>query len=138
MKHLFSLIFSSAIAVLILSSCAGNPADSIPLEEKLERQGYVIGQPIKRINNYQVNGWASVDLKHIIINFGPSRDFLVTLRSPCVGVLDAASLAFSTTIGYLSDKDKLLVRDDGGHLSNCFIDTIHELEKIKKTDPEQT
>ncbi len=134
MKHRFLNIFSVVIPVLILYACASNPADSVPLEEKLAKLGYTIGQPVKRINNFQINGWNSVDLKHVVFNFGASRNYLVTLRTSCNGVLNASLISFSTTIGLLTDKDKLLVRDSSRHLSQCYIKTIHELEKNKKTD----
>lgn len=137
MKHKFSNIFSVVIPVLMLGACAGNPADSVPLDEKLAKLGFAIGEPVKRINNFQINSWSSVDLKHVIFNFGASRNYLVTLRTSCDGVLSAGLISFSTTIGLLTDKDKLLVRNGSGHLSQCYISTIHELEKIKKTDMDQ-
>jgi hypothetical protein len=137
MKHGLSFFTSVVVPFLMVTACASNPGQSISLEENLAQRGFAIGQPVKRINNYQINGWNSVDLKHVIINFGASRDYLVTLRTSCDGVLSAELLSFSTTVGFLSDKDKLLVRNAGHHLSHCYIDTIHELEKIKKTDMDQ-
>jgi hypothetical protein len=137
MKHKFSNIFSVVIPVLMLGACAGNPADSVPLDEKLAKLGFTIGEPVKRVNNFQINSWSSVDLKHVIFNFGASRNYLVTLRTSCDGVLSARLISFSTTVGFLSDKDKLLVRDGSRYLSQCYISKIHELEKIKKTDKGQ-
>ena len=137
MKPGFSNIFSVVIPVLMLCACASNTADPVPLEEKLAQRGFAIGQPVKRINNFQINSWSSVDLKHVIFNFGASRYYLVTLRTSCDGVLSAGLISFSTTIGLLTDKDKLLVRDNTRHLAQCYISTIHELEKIKKTDRDQ-
>jgi len=53
------------------------------------------------------------------------------MRTSCDGLLNAGLLSFSTTVGFLTDKDRLLVRNSGRYVSHCFIKTIHELEKIK-------
>ena len=137
MKLRFFYFVGVVSLLLLVGACANNPADPVPLDEKLAQLGFVIGQPVKRINNYQINGWNSVDMKHVIMNFGASRNYLLTLRTSCDDVLGAELLFFSTTVGFLSDKDKLLVRDGGQHLSHCFIKTINELEKIKRTDKDQ-
>ena len=133
MTHRLLLFITCIISISLAGACTSNPPDPVPLEEKVAKLGYTIGQPVKRINNYQINSWNSVDLKHVIINFGASRNYLLTLRTSCDGVLSADLLSFSTTVGFLTDKDKLLVRNSGRHVSHCFIKTIHELEKIKKT-----
>jgi len=137
MKHGFTNFFAIVMPALMVDACASRPADPVPLEEILAQRGFAIGQPVKRINNYQINSWNSVDLKHVIMNFGASRNYLLTLRTSCDGVLSAATISFSTTVGFLSDRDKLLVRDSGQHVAHCYISTIHELEKIKRTDKPQ-
>jgi hypothetical protein len=132
MKHKFLYFIGIVILSSLAVACANSAYQEVPLEEKLSQRGFAIGQPVKRIKNYQINSWNSVDRKHVIINFGASRNYLVTLRTSCGGLMDAALLSFSTTVGFLTDKDKLLVRDGGNHLLQCYISTINELEKVEK------
>ena len=130
MKTVFLNVNAGLIALLMLLACATESPESIPLEERLAKRGYVIGEPVKRIQDYRINGWNSVDRRNVIMNVGASQNYLVTLRSPCDGLTSAEHLAFSTTIGDLTDKDKLLVRGAGRYLEQCYIDKIYTLEKI--------
>ena len=126
-------IFLSICVFFIMSitGCGNNPSASISLEDRITQRGYIIQEPVKRLKDYRINGWSSVDQRNVILNIGASENYLVTVRSICTGLISAEHLAFSTTVGDLTDKDKLIVRDSGGHIQSCFIDTIHKLEKIK-------
>jgi len=121
----------------MMTACASHPPEPVPLDQKLGQLGYTLGQPVKRVINFQLNGWNYVDHKHVIMNFGASRYYLLTLRTSCDGLRSATVITFSTTIGNLTENDKVLVRNAGRHLSHCYIETINELEKIKSTDKEK-
>ena len=127
-----SRLFRNALVVFlpIVTACAGSPPESIPLEERLAKRGYIIAEPVKRLQDYRINGWNSVDRYNVILIVGASLTYLITVRSPCDGLNSAENLTFSTTIGDLTDKDKLLVRNTGGYLEHCYIDKIHILERI--------
>jgi len=116
----------------ITSACASRPPET-SLQEKLAERGYTLGQPVRRVINFEVSGWNSVDYKHVIMNFGASRYYLLTLRTSCDGLLSATLINFTTTAGSLTDSDKVLVRNDSHHLSQCYIKTIHELKKTRGT-----
>jgi len=128
-----NLIFRNTVTciftLLVVCACASEPHVPVPLEERLARQGYTIGPQVKRIQDNQINGWISVGRYNVIIQVGASQSYLVTVRSPCEGLRSATLLNFSTIVGYLTDKDKLVVRGGGRYLENCYIDTIHELTK---------
>lgn len=130
MKTTLLNISASLIAFLMLLACAGTPPESISLEEKLAKRGYVIGEPVKRLRDYRINGWNSIDRYSVIMNAGASKNYLVTVRSPCEGLISAEHLTFSTTIGDLTDKDKLVVRGAGRFLEQCYIDKIYSLTRI--------
>jgi hypothetical protein len=132
MKHLYRNIVAGMIVPLLVVACAGQPPESIPLEERLAERGYTMGEQVKRIRDYRINGWNNVDRYNVIMNVGASKNYLVTVRSPCDGLRSAEHLAFSTTVGALTDKDKLVVRGSGRYLEQCYIDTIHLLEKADK------
>jgi hypothetical protein len=121
---------SSVVLILILTACAGSPSESIPIEEQMAQKGYIIQEPVKRLKDYRINGFSSVDRSSVILYVGASDHYLVTVRSLCDELRSAEHLAFSTIIGDLTDKDRLIVRDSGGHIQYCYIDTIHKLDKI--------
>ncbi len=125
-------LISSLFALMSVTACSGTPSEPIPLEERLAARGYSIGEPVKRLNNYRINGWSNVDSRNVILNVGASEHYLVTVRNNCEGLRSAERLAFSTIIGDLTDKDKLIVRGPGRFFENCYIDTIRTLEKIKQ------
>jgi hypothetical protein len=119
--------------LLIAAGCASNPSSSVSLEDKLAQRGFVIGPQVKKVINLQVSSWNSIDERHVIMNFGASRSYLLTLRTSCDSLLGEAVIGFSTTVGSLTENDKLLVRDSSQRVANCLIKTIHELEKTGKT-----
>jgi hypothetical protein len=122
---------AATMILLLAAACSGAPPETIPIEERMAEKGYLIKEPAKRLNSYRINGWSSVDRLNVIINVGASETYLLTVKSPCEGLNSAGHIAFSTVMGDLINKDKLIVRDYGGLTQNCFIDTIQTLEKIK-------
>ena len=134
-KRLFMLTFS--IATLV--ACAASQEQAQGLDEKptvteiLLAKGYVAGAQVRRIQNYRLNGWSYVDSQHVIMTSGVSDRYLVTLKSPCYDLRGAITIGFSTTIGNLSDHDRLIVRAPGDFTDTCLIDTLHELHRMKKT-----
>jgi len=123
---------AATLVLMLATACSGSSPEAMPIEERMAAKGYLIKEPVKRLKDYRINGWSSVDRRNVILNVGASGNYLVTVRSPCEGLRSAEHLAFSTIIGDLTDKDKLIVRDSGGYLQNCYIDTIQTLEKIKR------
>jgi len=134
-NQVFRNILTGLTVLLVAGACATAPTEPVPLKDRLAQRGCVIGQPVKRLKEYRINGWNSFDRYHVIMSVGVSQYYLVTVRSPCDGLNSAETIAFKTTVGDLTDMDKLMVRGSGNLLEHCYIDTIHALEKIKKTEP---
>ena len=130
MIHKYLKAFTTIMLAATTAACAGHPPET-SLEEQLAKLGYTIGPPVRRVINFQLSSWSNVDRKHVIMNFGASRNYLLTLRTSCDGLRSATTINFSPTAGNLTDTDKLLVRNDSHHLSQCYIKTIKELEKIR-------
>jgi len=120
-----------ALTLLLACACASQSPPETTLEEKLAKLGYIKGPQVRRVNNFQINAWTPVDRRNVIIFPGASRYFLLTTKNFCDGLQETRELAFSTTIGVLTDKDQLLTHRYSGHLDTCSIDTIHELEKVQ-------
>lgn len=120
------------LSLLLVGACANQSPREVPVGESLANLGFTLGPQVRHINNFQINGWSSMDRRNAIIYVRASRNYLVTLRNPCNGLQETERLGYSTTAGSLTDKDKLLVRRDSGRMESCFIDTIYELEKAKR------
>ena len=129
MKKLVASGLIGLMTLLLMGACASHPPEDLPIQDKMASLGYVIGPQVKRINDFQINSWSIVDRRNVIIFVGASRCYLITTRNPCDGFQETEHLDYSTTTGNLTNKDKLMVRRTTGHMQNCFIDTLYELEK---------
>lgn len=133
MKRLPVFALSTLGVLFLTTACAGGPPPKpVPIGQKLDVRGYTIGPPIRQLKHYRINGWNSVDRYHVIIHVGVNQDYLVTVRNPCEGFRTAVVLRFSTTVGNMTNMDKLVVRGAGGFVEQCFIQSIHVLNKTKK------
>ncbi len=126
------------IAALALTACAQQPTAEIkPIADVVAARGYAIGEPVKEILNYRVDGWNSVDANHVIINAGPSSDYLLTLMAPCTGLLFTSELGFTSTAGRLTTLDSVVVQDSSGR-SQCPISKIEALKRVKHAGESST
>lgn len=124
---------SALLCITFLVSCAsGPPKEELPVPVILMEKGYVIGEKVTRVRNYRLHGWNYVDDRNLILQGGVSNYYLVLLRHSCRELENSITLGFTSTIGSLSDRDKLIVKSPGGYTETCFIEGIWELEKIKK------
>lgn len=116
---------------LILASCASAPADNkVPtLDQKLAERGYKSGDKVERIADYRVDGWQYIDNQHVVFTAGPGRDYLVTVRLPCSGLMGADAIGFTSTVSYVTRFDKLVVKD-AGFDNQCPIEELREVKKI--------
>jgi hypothetical protein len=127
----------SAVFVLLplwLAACAGAPRTEQTLDQKLAEKGYLIGEQVRRIQNWNLNGWSYVDDEHFIMHSGVRDRFLVTLRSPSYDLQSAINIAFSSTAGSLTDTDKVIVKAPGGFTQTFLIRSLHRLEKLPPSD----
>jgi hypothetical protein len=127
--------FRRATLLLTLASAAA-AAPAIATEawqQELEQRGYRVVGENTEILNYRFNGWIPLDNRHLIINSGPKERYLVTFRSPCRELRTNETIAFTNTVNRLTKFDKAIVQGAGNIPENCYIESIHALEKIPKT-----
>ncbi len=128
-KHAFYFI----AIFLLVAACAGiAPKTPASLDTLLHERKYVQGEEVRDIKNYRISGWQSLDDQHIIINTGPSMNYLVTLSYPCSEIKFTEVIALTSTIDQVSKFETLLVSDSAGFVRRCPIITIHKLAKIDK------
>lgn len=122
---------SQVLLVLALSACAASTTPPVSLTQKLQEKGYRVGAEVKRVSNFRLNGWSEVDDHHVIMTSGVSDRYLLTLRTACINLTGANTIAYTTTVGSLTVSDSLLVRDQFRAPERCPIQSIHQLESIR-------
>ena len=135
--------FVSTLSMLMilaaLSACATRPPEpELTLEQRLAEKGFAIGEQVRAIRDWNLNGWSYVDDQHFIMHSGVRDRYLVTLRTPSMDLRSAVNIAFTTTVGSLRDTDLVVVRVTGGITSQYMIDTLHRLERLPEPDQPET
>jgi hypothetical protein len=120
------------VLIVLLAGCAGQPKEETTLEEKLAAKGYALGGQVTSVRDWNLNGWVYVDDRHFIMESGVRDRYLVTLRQRSLELGSAINLAFSTTVGSLTDKDKVILRGAGGFRETLMIESLHALARIEK------
>ncbi|WP_417488685.1 DUF6491 family protein [Maricaulis sp.] len=83
----------------------------------------------ERIRLVNISGYSVIDNEHLVLNGGPNRHHLVTMRSRCAGLRHGVqvSLSFpSTTTLYTPFLEYVSTREG----SRCAIDTIEPVESV--------
>ena len=127
------VVLALSTMAIVLCACAISPEIPLTLEQKLEARNYTVGEEVKRIRNYRINGWNYLDSTHVVMTAGASERYLVTLRNRCSELSSATNIAFTTTVGNLSVHDKILVKGLTNFIDHCFIQSLNKLEKKVNT-----
>jgi len=115
----------------LLAACAGTREAPPTVEQMLAEKNFRIDEPVSRIRDYRLNGWNYLDREHVIMHSGVADSYLVSLRTNCDGLFSAENIAFSTTVGSLTDMDRLIVRGPGRWVESCYIESLHKLVKTQ-------
>lgn len=118
----------------LLAACAGTGGHAaLPLQERLAQQGLVVGESLQRVPSFGISGWSYLDKRHVQVNSGPGRQYLIETSIDCEELAFADRLAYTTTGGALTRFDRLLARSNSGWPINCGVQSIHQLERLEKT-----
>jgi hypothetical protein len=112
-----------------LLGCATSAESPLTVYQKLDERDLRIAEPVDRIQNYRISGWNYLDREHLILLDGVNRKYLVTLDRPCYGLQTNEVIAHTSTTSVLTTFDKFLVRDVGNVVEQCYIESLHRLEK---------
>lgn len=127
--RMFKILWIMAAWAVLLSACASGSGPSLTLEEKLANRGYTLGEQVRSIRDWNLNGWSYIDDRHFVMHSGVKDYYLVTLRSRSFELDGAINIAFTTTVSSLTDKDKVLVRAPGGQAETLWIESLHVLNR---------
>ena len=119
MQSLRMLTFISAI---LLSACAGNPAQRA--DEQLQRYLAVAGAPVKSFRYFSFNSWTPLGREHLVVWTKPREAWLIQVKPLCQDLNFAQSIALTSSLNRVYARfDKVLVRD-----YTCRIDSIRPID----------
>ena len=125
---------------VILASCGSTPEQELSLEQKLAERGYTLGEQVRSIRDWNLNGWAYVDDYHFIMRSGVHNRYLIELANRSINMRNAVFLGFSKTAGSLTNVDRVVLRNAGGGTERILIRNMYVLERIpadqEKGNPE--
>ena len=124
-NHILCLL----LPAILMGACATGSERPPNFEQRLADDGYVLGEQVERIMQYRLDGWSYLDPEHIVMQTGPSTQYLVSLAYRCRELGSAEDIAFTTTGGQLTRYDTLLVNGVGGVVERCPIRSLRRLEK---------
>jgi hypothetical protein len=130
----FNRVLLAALIGAFLGGCAASAKAPVTLAQKLAARQLVVGDPVRRISNYRLDGWSYLDDRHIIIESGVRDRYLVSLRQDCEELRSAIDIGVRTYTGSLMDNDSLVVRAPGGYAMDCRIDALHGLVRVQKPE----
>lgn len=120
---------ASLLASGMLVSCA-TPAPQPSIEEAMQARGWQLGEAVIQITQFTIDGWTSVDDRHIVLTDIRRQSHLITLFSACPDVQSAVAIGYTNAAGSVSRGDSILVRGVSG-VQRCPISEIRELVAIK-------
>lgn len=100
------------------------------LDAELAERGWRAGEEVRSVNGYSVQGFQSVDDRHVILDAGITRQYLITTSSPCTDLQYHERLRVSTNVANeLTTLDTVYALDPTGRQA-CPIARLQKLERI--------
>ena len=90
-----------------------------------------------RLPDFITKVYTPFDDKFIIVSAGVRDHYLVGLRNRCPETGTAMNIGFSNIAGSITRADKGSVISPGVYTDTCFIDSITQLEKVRKQPDEK-
>ncbi|EIT67920.1 MULTISPECIES: DUF6491 family protein [Hydrocarboniphaga] len=115
-----------------LPACAMTPdsARQKVLEAELAERGWRAGEEVRSVNGYNVQGFQPIDDRHVILDAGITRQYLITTASPCRDLQYNERLRVSTNVANeLTTLDTVYALDPTGRQA-CPIARLQRLERI--------
>ncbi len=129
MKRLLSIVAMT----IVLGACSTAPTEKPTPQALAESKGYVLGESVAGIQNYDINGWQYVSPYSLIIPSRPGKKYLVTFDNPCRDLQSVEVIGTTSTVNQFRAKfDSVLVRGAGGIRQKCPVAEIYEIKKKPK------
>jgi hypothetical protein len=129
--------------VFLLAVLGGAPAMAQTLERQRESLAIFeqfAGEPVDQISNFTYTDWRPLGESHLALFRTAGKAWLVDLRSPCVGLDWAKTIAIRSATGTINARfDRVEFRDGLGpsaRVERCIIDRIRPVDYAKVRDAE--
>lgn len=95
--------------------------------------GPAYGQDSECVSLRNINGYSVIDDRHVVLNSGASRHYLITTRTRCSGLSFGAQIAtsFGDNARICPPVAEYIIPSDGWR---CAIDTIEEVESQEQAE----
>jgi hypothetical protein len=118
--------------LLLLSGCATNRMSRAELEQAYDQ--FIITEKLEAtetITAFRFDGWSELGQKHLIIDTGVNRSYLVKLRNTCFNLETTMAIKINNMGSQLRAKfDSISVPDELS--GRCFIDSMYRITKEQK------
>ena len=127
---LLSLLYLVSLPGLV--ACATTDRDKPTPAELAAEKGYTLGEEVRDIRDYEIDGWQYVSRQALIIPAGPSRHYLITLDRVCSELSTTEVIGFDTSAtNSVSRFDFVLVPTRTSSVDDrCGIERIYKITKI--------
>lgn len=122
------------LPILVVTGCSVMESKPQPTPNELAAQkGYLLGDEVSDISNYDIYSWQYVSKRSLIIPARPSKHYLLMLDRDCNELKTSEVIAFTSTVNSLrAGFDAVIVSSTPGIKNKCFVDKIYEIRKDKK------
>ena len=117
------------LLTLFLTACTSSSVQPT-IDERLQAMGLERGEGNQSIPRYRINGWSSLDDRHLVITAGVNDRYLIELQFPCLNLNNSFSIGFTTPTGRLDRFEDIIVRHPGMGRDRCAIQDIIELHPV--------
>ena len=118
--------------LLLLSGCATNKMTRAELEQAYDQ--FIVTEKLEAsdtITAFRFDGWSELGTKHLIIDTGVNRSYLVTLRNNCFNLDYAMGIKIHNMGSQLRAKfDAISVPDEFS--VKCYIQNLYKITKDQK------
>lgn len=126
--------FYLIILALLPSACAFTPHQPPSPQQLAAEHGYLLGEQVKKIHDYEINGWNYISNRSLIIPARPGLHYLLILDRECPQMRGREVIGFTSTINTLqAGFDAVVINDrHSGIHEKCYIDQIYKVTKAAK------
>ncbi|CAH0992349.1 hypothetical protein SIN8267_02468 [Sinobacterium norvegicum] len=112
----------AALLSVVVAGCSSAPQipDSVYQFDQLES--------VKRVQNYRLDGWVTIDNRSLIVRTSPSKSYLFVLAYPNNDLKFKNAIAISSTAGSVQVNFDTVSVIQGGSSVPVVISTIYKLD----------
>jgi hypothetical protein len=115
-------------ALIALGAAACGAKKIKPWPQQLAVMGYRVEPPVEGIHGYSVEGFHSLDDRHMVIETGTATDYLITLAEDCPAQHAAETIGFSSINGDLSLSDEMIIHQISSNYK-CPLEQINPVSR---------